>query len=471
MKLNISKNGLVAQLFNFGIGPIVGMGISMLTVPITTRLLMPEEFGRASLFSLVQTLFSNTALLGMDMAYVRYYNQINIDKQNLFFNATFLPLCVSFLAGVLISFFAKPVSIFVFESYEPLLVYSFCILLPAIVLQRFAMMSIRMSLRGKTYSFLNIISQILNFFILLFLLLVCERSFRSVVLASILVTIFATLLSFVLSGQHFKVGSFFIDKELLRNLLLFGLPLMPGYMLSWVMNSFDKTALRLWSSFNEIGLYAAAFKIVSILAMIQMIFKTAWMPVSYKWYEEGVGKKKFESVFLLLMAGMVLLFFFVMIFRNVILLFLGEAYRNTDYIFVFLLFSPVLNVMADVSGLGMQFKKKTIFSLYVSLISAAANVLMDFLLVPKHGALGAAIATCVCEIFYFFSRSFFSRKLWIKINLLPFEINLVLMLLYAFSILLWQNYVIEIAFFIIGFSFNGAIILNTLRKRSMAFNG
>jgi O-antigen/teichoic acid export membrane protein len=54
----------------------------MFTVPITTRLILPEEFGKSSLFTLAQTLLSLVALLGMDQAFARYFNSQEFDKKN-----------------------------------------------------------------------------------------------------------------------------------------------------------------------------------------------------------------------------------------------------------------------------------------------------------------------------------------------------------------------------------------------------
>ena len=76
------KNSLIRQLRDFGIGPIIGMGISMLTVPITTRMLAPEEYGKSSLFTLFQSLLLCVGILGLDQGYVRFYNTKEIDRNN-----------------------------------------------------------------------------------------------------------------------------------------------------------------------------------------------------------------------------------------------------------------------------------------------------------------------------------------------------------------------------------------------------
>ena len=165
------KNSLIRQLRDFGIGPIIGMGISMLTVPITTRMLAPEEYGKSSLFTLFQSLFLCVGILGLDQAYVRYYNSKEIDRNNLLQNALFYPLIICAVLISICLIFLKPVSTFLFGSVEIGLMIAFCFFIPVLLLNRFFLLQIRMDIRGKVYSFLNISSQIISFVVLFGLLL------------------------------------------------------------------------------------------------------------------------------------------------------------------------------------------------------------------------------------------------------------------------------------------------------------
>ena len=463
----LNKDGLLVQLRDFGIGPIVGMFISMMTVPITTRLVAPEEFGKSSLFTLMQTIFNLIALLGIDQSFVRFYNQKDINRKNLLFNSVLLPSTLCFSIIIVVLLFRKRISIFMFGQYEPLIMFSFIFFLPALLLNRFALLSIRMDLRGRTYSFLNIIMQVVYFIILIILLFFYEKTFRSIVFATIISTILSSIIAIIASKKYFlfSKAEVYVDKPLIKQLLKFGLPLVPAYILTWVMNSFDKISLRTWSTFSELGLYAAAFKIVSILAVLQNIFSTAWMPIAYKWYEEKVPAKKYEDVSTTILAIGSVLFSLIVVFRNVIFLFLGPEYRNTANIFVFLLFMPVMNTVSETTGLGIGFSKKTIYTLYISGIAAILNIIGNYFLVPRYGAVGAAISTCVCYISYFFARTLFSRKFWIKLHLDKYIINIILLVLFGIDILLYRNTIFEIVVLLIDILYNGFLILKIYKIR------
>ena len=437
----------------------------MLTVPVTTRLLAPEEYGKSSLFSLVQSIFIIVGLLGIDQGYVRYYNDKELDKNKLLQNALFVPLCFTIMLSLVCLIFYKKLSLFLFGSIEPVLMIAFSFFLPVLLLNRFFLLQIRMELKGKTYSFLNIFSQIINFSVLVIFLLYYQKTFRSLVYAAIIGTSITTILCFLFCDKSFLIKRFSYSKEIQKKLISFGLPLVPTTILSWIMNSFDKVALRKWSSFEELGLYAAAFKIVALLNVFQNIFSTAWVPVAYKWNEEQVDKRKFEKVSTISLSVMTILFSLVVVFRKWILFFLGSQYKNTEEIFIFLLFVPVLYTVSETACLGINFSKKTIFNLYVAIICTLLNFGGNLLLVPKFGALGAAISTSFCYIIFFWLRTLFSNILWFKFKLLKYFIDIILLISFSINMLFWKKKIFEIMLLLIVLIFNGVLLLKILFER------
>ena len=84
---------LIKKLGAFSIGPIVSAFIGFITVPLVTNFISPEEYGKASMFSLVQGILSMIIYLGMDQAFVREFFVFPKNKKNhLMANAMILPL-------------------------------------------------------------------------------------------------------------------------------------------------------------------------------------------------------------------------------------------------------------------------------------------------------------------------------------------------------------------------------------------
>jgi len=449
---------IVHQFLSFGIGPILGMFISMLTVPVTTRLLSPEEYGKSSLFTLFQSLFLIVGLLGFDQGYVRFYNDKKIKKSELLQNSLFLPLCFSIFLILICSAFFKSISNFLFGSVEIGLMVAFCFFIPVLLFNRFFLLQIRMDLNGKLYSLLNIISQIINFLVLIFFLLFYQKTFKSIVYATIFGFIANTFIIFLFIDKSFIKNKFVFSKEIQKKLLKFSLPLVPATLLSWLLNSFDKIGLRTWSNFNELGLYATAFKIVAILNVFQNIFTTTWIPIAYRWKEDNVSKEKFEQISSIVLSMMTCLFAFVVLFRDIIFLFFGSEYRNSSDIFVFLLFIPVMYTISETTCLGINFSKRTLYNLYVSIIVVVLNLLGNYFLIPKYGALGASLSTCMSYIVFFWGRTFFSRKEWFKFGLTKYIVNQILLISFGINMIFFESKIIEISIFVFVLLYN--ILIN-----------
>jgi O-antigen/teichoic acid export membrane protein len=225
-------------LRDFALGPLIGTGISMVTVPVITRIVAPEEFGKSSIFTLVQTFFSVIVLLGQDQAFVRYFNSEKHSKNEILYNSIIVPLFFSLILIIAVIIFKKPFSYWLFDQYEPVIMFVLCFFLIALLLHRFALLFIRMELRGKLYSILNISSQIINFVFLLIFLLFFERSFRAIVYASMFTIILNALIALFFLRKTWSLQWKYFNKNLIKDLMRFGIPLVPATALSWLLNSF-----------------------------------------------------------------------------------------------------------------------------------------------------------------------------------------------------------------------------------------
>ena len=65
----------VKQFGKFSLGPIIGALIGFITVPITSNLISPDQFGMASMFNLANTILTLIVLIGIDQDYMREYNE------------------------------------------------------------------------------------------------------------------------------------------------------------------------------------------------------------------------------------------------------------------------------------------------------------------------------------------------------------------------------------------------------------
>ena len=119
-------------------------------------------------------------------------------------------------------------------------------------------------------------------------------------------------------------------------------------------------------------------------------------------------------------------------FKDIIVLLLGNKYREAVCIFPFLVFTPIMYTISETTVMGIGFKNKNKYHIYIAIISALINLLGNIILVPNLGAKGAAISTGISYVVFFTMRTYFSNKVYkVNYNLSAFYISTVMLSILA----------------------------------------
>lgn len=446
------ENKFIQNLLKFALGPLGGAVIGFITIPITTWLVNPEQYGLTTMFTLLQGLITSFIYLGLDQAYVREYNNKKYSKSKLILNSILLPLLISGIAIVVLILFLEPISLYIFSEVNYILVNCLMIWLPFIVIERFLLLNIRMQEKGMQYSLYNILTKLFVMILTIGLLLCYERTYTSIILGTMISQIISCIILMILSRNEFEFKNDNIDSALIKKMLKFGLPILPSVIIVWVLNSSDRLVLKQYLTIDEIGIYFAAMKLVTALNMIQSIFATFWVPVAYRWHEENVEKEQFEKVSYGLGIFMGIIFIGVLLCKEIMVMILSPEYSEAKYIVPFLLFSPIMYTMSETTALGIAFSRKTHFNIWVSLIAAVVNLSINLTLVPYIGGVGAAIGTGIAYITFFWARTLISRRYWYKFEVKFYFINMIVLLAVATTNLIVRNsfiYLVNIIFLLL----------------------
>ncbi|MGC9315842.1 MAG: hypothetical protein ACP5G4_09520, partial [bacterium] len=259
----------------------------------------------------------------------------------------------------------------------------------------------------------------------------------------VLVGVISTIIN---SKKWFVV--FRLQKNLLKRLFQYGLPMIPVALFSWLLTSMDKIALRTWASFDELGLYSAAFRVIMVLNIIQASFSTFWSPTAYRWYENGVRSEKFIKVSRYLSVSFFLIFGVFVIFKDVIVFIMDQSYRLSSPMIPFLLFMPMMYTISETTRIGINFSRKTIYIALITLIASIANLAGNYYLVPILGGIGASIATGVSFVLYFWLGTIVALRHGFSVDIKFFFVNITLGIFLAGVSVFYGNTLIEVLIFI-----------------------
>ena len=406
------KSNIIRSFLEFFYGNFVVLLLGFISLPLITRLLSTDEYGRTSLFLSAVSIIYIFAILGLDQSYIRYYYSENIDTRKLFVQCIRPPVVLIMILSAVYFAFSHFFNELLFERDGldvTLLVVGYTV---TSVFERFLFLNIRMQQKGKLYSNLNILTKVLNITFLVVFALILGDDFRvglyEMTLPLVIVTAFL-LVRFVAKGHEEKVPHSLSEKELLR----YGIPFVPMLLMEWLLSSMDKWSIRFLNDFSETGVYSSAMQIMTILLTLKITYVAFWSPIAMKKYEqedEALVKPFFADMFQKVQFLCMFAAFGITAFRSIIVLILGSGYRGAIRIIPFLSLMPVLSILFEMTGQGIKFTKKPVYFNYASFVAIICNLAGNLILVPKYQGIGAAIATAFTYIVYFAIGTYFAGK-------------------------------------------------------------
>jgi O-antigen/teichoic acid export membrane protein len=440
------KNNLLKKFLSFSYGGWIGVLIGFVSTPVLTRLISPAEFGKAAMFTLAANVIMTVVCFGTDQSFVRFFYEEEEEKRGaLLYNSMKIPGFIFLLTTTMLIIFRRRISLFLFSEENFNLIIILVITVFLLSIYRYATLIIRMQQKGHTYSIIEITSKTLLFILYIIFYYVYKDDYRVIILATTTNFLLLTIISIFLERKFWNLSNAFIDSNKLKHtkgeIIRFAIPLVFTGLINWLFQSFDRVAIKEWATLEELGVYVAAYKVVSLINIIQAGFITFWAPVSYENFEKAPDNTIFfKEINQIVMVVMFTLCTGIVIFKDVIVYMLGKEYNSASQIIPFLILMPLMYTISETTVIGINFKKKTKWHILIVTISCLINLGGNFLLVPLIGAKGAAISTGFSYIIFFSLRTYFSLKYYkVKFELEKFYFLTTLFVFYLFYNTFYNN--------------------------------
>lgn len=201
------------------------------------------------------------------------------------------------------------------------------------------------------------------------------------------------------------------DAETKRTMKKFCIPLIFNNIALWINAFLDKYFVTAICGIEQNGIYAVAYKIPTILAMCYSVFSQAWSLSAVKEFDRNDKDGFFSDTYKMYNAFIVCVCS-VLILINIPLaklLYAKDFFTAWKYSSVLLIFVMFNAITAFMGSIFSAVKNSKIIA-GTTLISAAVNIVLNIILIPSLGVLGAAIATAVCYAVMFAIRSVVLKK-------------------------------------------------------------
>ena len=195
-------------------------------------------------------------------------------------------------------------------------------------------------------------------------------------------------------------------------MLKYSVPLIPNGLSWWINTSSDKFFITYFFGVGASGLYTVAYKIPSLLTTVTQIILNAWQISAVEDFGTEKAKRFFTKIYNYYFTLTLSLVSIIVVLTKIIsrILFQDEFYDA--WIFVPLLMAAYFfhDLSAFVATIYTTAKKTKMLS-YTTIIGAVINIILNFYLIPKGGALAAVITTLISYFIVWIIRLLHSRKI------------------------------------------------------------
>ncbi len=268
----------------------------------------------------------------------------------------------------------------------------------------------------------NILEQVLSSLLVLFALFFSYLAkIRITVIYVAILYVSARVLVFAIAFFYWKtIFKYpFKGKVNLKPMLDMALPLLLVSSTSVLAANTDTIMLGIYRTTDEVGLYSVASRIALLTSFMLMVSNTAISPKLAHMYSErnlsGMQKMVRQTTLGVILVASFFLFLFLILGRNILSLW-GEEFIGSYIPLIVLCVGQFFNVSTGCSGMLLIMCGHEKLHRNISLLSVTMNIVLNILLIQKHGIVGAAVATSSTVIIENFLKVMYAKK---KVGILP----------------------------------------------------
>lgn len=414
----------------YGAVSVLQKGINFFLLPLYTVYLTTTDYGILAVVNSYVALLSIIFSFGIARATDRFYFVYRGDKEKVkeLWGTIITFIYLSSIIVFLIFFVFKDYLIIPFTKGISFYPFIFLGLITITLDPAFRIYQSTLPIRhdAKKYSINNILRFSTRLLLVLCFVVVFKMSAMGVLLATAITSLLFFIYTIFSFKKEVKIG---INKKMLSETLKYSIPLLPMALTGWAYSMIDKIFLNNLKSTSSAGIYNIGFEFGFIMILIIDSIHVAFKPWFYESMELGdAGKRKiikYSELFVLLYGCIAL---FISFFgKEVLQIMVTEDFREGWKVIPFITFSFVFSGIQYFFGYPIFYNiKKTKYLNIPIFAGTGINILLNILLIPKYGMIGAAITTLVAHLVSASIMIFVSRKIefinfnWVRMYALTF---------------------------------------------------
>lgn len=380
----------------YGVSSIVGRFLNYLLVPVYTIALPASSGG----YGVVTNIYAWVALIlvlltcGMETGFFRFANKGQDDPMRVY-STTLLSVSIGSLVFVALGLlFLEPIAGWLEYGEHPWYIGMMMIVVAMDAIQSIPFAYLRYKKRPIKFAALKLLFIFLNIALNLFYYVILEGNDVGY---AFLFNLVCTSVVMVCMTPELRGFTYVLDKELLKRMLRYSLPLV----ILGVAGILNQVADKIIFPFVypdeaeatvQLGIYGAASKIAMIMAMFTQAFRFAYEPFVFGKSKEKDSREMYAQAMKFFIIFTLLAFLAVMFYLDILRHVIGRDYWDGLRVVPIVMAAEIF--MGIYFNLSFWYKliDETRWGAYFSLTGCTILILMNVFLIPKYGYIACAWA-------------------------------------------------------------------------------
>ncbi|MCD6519367.1 MAG: oligosaccharide flippase family protein [Anaerolineae bacterium] len=388
--LETAKHALI-----FGLGNMATKALGFLLLPLYTSFLSPAQYGALAIVNVTSSLLAILLGMGLRTALFKYYfvSEEREFKRIVMSSALFwllgvgiLALCILWPTAPLLaqSLLGDHSRSIYFQLMAVTLVFSGLRTVPFAIF--------RAEKKSTQYVLFSIASFLLATSLNIYFIVRLHMGVIGILSASLITSAVSALAGIIVCRKYL---AWRFSWHVMKDILKFGLPLVPAGLGSFFLIQSDRYFLKFLSTMSQVGLYSLGlqFGMVINLFFVQP-FQLIWLPTAFEMQHRPNAKTFYGGIltYFVLIASWAALGV-SLLSKEAIAIMTTPKYHPAHAIVPWISFAYVFYGAYMVVNIGIYLRERTSLAGWLVGASALANMGLNLLLIPRIAGQGAALAT------------------------------------------------------------------------------
>ncbi|MCK0130084.1 MATE family efflux transporter [Flavobacteriaceae bacterium F08102] len=393
----------------YGIAAVLPRAINILLTKLHTKSLETDKFAENTWYFVFAAYFIAFLTFGMETAFFRFFSKEKEKGKVISTSFTVLVTSTLLFLGILLGYNTFFSQVLGFDNPEHLKILTWVTALDLLVVIPYAYLRVtNRPLKFTFYKLVNIL--IYAFFNVLFLWFIPYAIKNNINIPSFLRTFYdntptvvfifianllASAITFLLLLPSMLQVKYDFDRQIFVKLLRYGIPIMIGSLAYVTNENLDKLLLVDYIGKDQMGIYAACYKLGVFMVLYVMAFRLGAEPFFFNHADKVNAKQTYARILTWFTIIGALFMLIVVVYINLfakILLGQPEYYAALGIVPIILLANLFLGIYNNLS-VWYKLTDRTKYGMYFSVFGALLTIVLNLAFIPKIGFMASAWAT------------------------------------------------------------------------------